>query len=508
MGGCVSTHSRGIRRPRRKGRRRSSKHFSKVSDIVPHANTRRTSDVGSRVSFATSQDDAWFDSVSVLDSEEDEDFVSLPEDNVSSSPRGATGNIPNGQVVQFESSSCIVDGKGKYEEYHESYLKIDKSKTEKFVGKGAYKDPSGLTGNNKKNLMNHASFKGLKDQKRSSQEKTLKSSLSRLMPTVSFNDKTLNSPTSQKRKSAVYRLSFKRRSCDGEEVTEQRKLLYRPKAGFTIPCSAKEKQSSGSWCEIPPSTFKLRGETYFKDKKKSPAPNQCAYTPIGVDLFVCPKKIDHIAQHIELPNIKAEAKLPALLIVNIQLPTYPAAMFLGDSDGEGMSIVLYFKLQENFEKETSQHYQDSIKKLVDDEMEKVKGFAKDSNVAFRERLKIVAGLVNPEDLTLGSTEKKLVQAYNEKPVLSRPQHNFFKGPNYFEIDLDVHRFSYISRKGLEAFRDRLKNGILDLGLAIQAQKPEELPEQVLCCLRLSQIDFVDRGQIPMLLIPEEGEALV
>lgn len=194
---------------------------------------------------------------------------SLSAENVPSAPSagGATGNIPNGQVVQFESSSCIVDGKGKYEEYHETYLKIDGSKTEKFVSKGMYKDPSGLsvlTGNNKKKLMDHASFKGLKEQKRNSQEKTLRTSLSRLMPTVSFNDKTLNSPTSQKRKSAVYRLSFKRRSCDGEEVTEQRKLLYRPKAGFTIPSSGREKQSSGSWCEIPPSTFKLRGETYFK----------------------------------------------------------------------------------------------------------------------------------------------------------------------------------------------------------------------------------------------------
>ncbi|XWS64215.1 hypothetical protein CRYUN_Cryun06bG0167400 [Craigia yunnanensis] len=351
------------------------------------------------------------------------------------------------KVLQYESASCFVDNGSSYERFYESY-----------------------------------SFKGLKDG------------------TVDLGEKTQES----KKKSTVIMLSVKRKSFEGDEITEYHKQKFpAPDCSPYVPIGVdlfvcpRKVNHIAQHLELP------------HVKPHENAPDCSPYVPIGVDLFVCPRKVNHIAQHLELPHVKPHEKVPALLIVNIQVPTYPATMFLGDANGEGLSLVLYFKVSDTFDKDISPHFKDSIKKFVEDEMEKVKGFMKESTVPFRERLKIIAGVLNPDDL-LGSTERKLIQAYNDKPVLSRPQHNFFKVNNNFSIavlawdqitsrNLDIHSFSFISRKGLESFLGRMKNGIVNLGLIIQAQKPEELPEQALCCLRLNKIDLVNHGQIPTIV---------
>lgn len=90
----------------------------------------------------------------------------------------------------------------------------------------------------------------------------------------------------------------------------------------------------------------------------------------------------------------------------------------------------------------------------------------------RDCLKLIPRVVNPEEWAkeapLSTAEAKLLYNYNDKPLLTRPQHKFFHGPNYLEIDVDVHSYAYLARRAFGAFIPRLTSVVFENAFVIQA----------------------------------------
>ncbi|XVF58178.1 hypothetical protein PTKIN_Ptkin07bG0042500 [Pterospermum kingtungense] len=470
FGGFAKKKKRKILRRRRIIKRRVSSRKLENGEIS--AGSKEFSRGSSTIQVTGSADLAWLDCFSVFESELDDDFYSLHDDVVS-----ATGS-ENVSVLSVPSSRDLISN-------NNSQLKTNNNPTE---GNPVFVDDisSESTRVDEKQELHHVGL--LSNACLPCIPSTVAPSLEKKR---SFNPGSLSS-----RKKAPLRLSFKWREGQVNPTLVSSKVpLQRPVAGTSVPYSPKEKYTPDCWSPLEPSSFKVRGQNYFRDKKKESAPNSAAFNPFGVDLFLSQRKIDHIARFVELPVFDSSEEIPAILVVNIQIPLYPVTIFQSENDGEGMNLVLYFKLSESYSKELPLQFRENIIRLINDEVERVKGFPVDTIAPFRERLKMIGRVANLQDLHLSTAEKKLMNAYNEKPVLSRPQHEFYLGENYFEIDLDLHRFSYISRKGFEAFQDRYKQCILDFGLTIQGNKAEDLPENMLCSIRLNKINHSNYHQL-------------
>ncbi|KAI8528451.1 hypothetical protein RHMOL_Rhmol12G0149300 [Rhododendron molle] len=534
MGACVSTpegcvggrlrsSKKKASRKRKKGmiRRRAS---SRLSNNNLELDNKFTQPDRSYINptFHGSTDEAWFDSAVILDSDCDEDFQSVPDDVLSLNgfEGVAISSIISIREANHEACTVHCSSNDQLQRQVDSSTGSCAQNSVTEVAKNLMPSDEADSRSKSAGPINEENHLVYRDEVSSADEGAGRQDglldncgilphnclpcLNTTVPTVDKRRSLSSSPPSA-RKKAAGKHSFKWR--DGHSnaaLLSSKMLLQRPLAGSQVPFCPMDKKMLDSWSPIEPCTFKVRGENYFRDKKKELAPNYAAYYPFGVDVFLSPRKVNHVARFVELPVIHSSGILPPILVVNAQIPLYPASLFQSETDGEGINIVLYFKLSDSYAKELPFHFQENIRRLIDDEVEKVKGFPMDTIVPFRERLKILGRVVNVDDLHLNAAERKLMHAYNEKPVLSRPQHEFFfghfasytsnftcqaltlfspvsmspllfdsigekyQGENYLEIDLDMHRFSYISRKGFETFLDRLKLCVLDFGLTIQA----------------------------------------
>jgi hypothetical protein len=73
---------------------------------------------------------------------------------------------------------------------------------------------------------------------------------------------------------------------------------------------------------------------------------------------------------------------------------------------------------------------------------------------------------------------------------------YVQGEDYLEVNVDVHTFNYIARKGFNSFK--LKSGLIkaDVGFVVQGNGDDEMPEQMLCGVHIANGDFNDVPSYP------------
>jgi len=289
----------------------------------------------------------------------------------------------------------------------------------------------------------------------------------------------------------------------------------RRKASMSYEQSVEEgkKEDTECWDEPGP-CFYLRGKTYLQDRVKVKTEGVPVYKLDRVEVYTSEEKIDHIAERLNLPsteNIPRNCPISPMLVVNWQVPMYPAKLF-GQHNGPGLNAVAMYTLRDDFcaEKEIEEG------RLLPGTFELLKKFCEDAieenGVPFRDRLKLVPTVPNLEEWCVdggfNKTEQKLLARYHRKPLLARPQVSYFVGVDYIEVDINVHQYIYLTRRYFHALRPALKHAVMDMALTLEGRNSAELPEEVIAAIRFQKIDFFAEfpKAPPLLSGGEESEA--
>ena len=157
-----------------------------------------------------------------------------------------------------------------------------------------------------------------------------------------------------------------------------------------------------------------------------------------------------------------------------------------------------------------------ISKSVDS-LKLLKEFCEDATdeatgVPSRDRLKMIPAMPNLEEWiskkTFGRAEAAILTKWQNKPMLVRPQVEYHVGPEYVEIDINIHDYIYATRRYFHALKHCLKHGVMDMALVLEGRRPDQLPEQVLASIRLQQVDFgVKFPPVPPLPNPDSLSSL-
>ncbi|ETO13394.1 hypothetical protein RFI_23983 [Reticulomyxa filosa] len=279
-----------------------------------------------------------------------------------------------------------------------------------------------------------------------------------------------------------------------------------------------------SWSNCDARTFEVRVGPNYVPGQKQPS-DKALYSVFACDGFKMPSKINHIARFMDIKPYIEKYKtpydpkvwgLPPIIIINVMTPNYPPEMTTGKSNGDGYQLVFYARLSDEV-REILNNFNDGKLEQLPASIQLFNDFIHSTlDSPLRQRFKCIARIMNLNYAGFSFLTKNLVAQYNGKkkkknincivlfchshtnehiqytnkgkPFLARTSSTFYHEPGkYFAADIDAHLFGFPARKGLSYIKDTINSMIYDVGFVIEGHTDEELPEQILCCARVSRI---------------------
>jgi hypothetical protein len=325
-------------------------------------------------------------------------------------------------------------------------------------------------------------------------------------PTPNDHQTSLNnSPRSHNTETTKHRNANKRRHSydDNEELLDFGLLPHHEYDTFSMNEDEIQKTCHPrSWSNCDATTFEVRRGPNYVSGQKSPSKN-ALYTVFAMDAYKNPQKINKIFKFMKVQKYIADYcaqhsyvydrdtyPLPPLFILNCMVPDYAPELMSTKSDGNGYQLILYAHMTEQTKAELDEFRAAPKQYKLPPSLELLNNFIHSDLVhsEIRNRFKVIVRIMNSKYTDFGFLANRLVKRYNGKPFLARTSSTFYHEPGkYFAADIDAHLFGYPARQGLSYVKNSIQTAIYDAAFVIEGVKNTELPEQILCCCRISKM---------------------
>lgn len=219
---------------------------------------------------------------------------------------------------------------------------------------------------------------------------------------------------------------------------------------------------TNGWASPPGNVFSLRSTNYFTKKQKSPG-GDYLLSPAGVDWLKSTIKLDNImsrpanrvAHALRKAQSRGESQNSFIFAVNCEL-----------SGKEHYHLVLYFATEEPLPSDSP------LQRFIDGD-----------DTYRNQRFKIVSQVVKGPWVV-----KAAAGQFGAFLVGKTVSCTYHRGPNYFEIDVDTGSWAILSAF-VRLLLGYARSFTVDVGLVIEAQTEDELPERLIGAVRMCHVEL-------------------